>query len=91
MVWDVVSVPKRIACWVYTLATDTLIKVSDAAPGGGMGDALWDKATYPVWGGNTVLLAGSTSAQEFIGSASNHYYWPGIVLTDAEMEEAMTP
>ncbi len=88
MVWDVVSSPKRIACFLY--ANGVFTAVSDTAPSAGYGDQLWDTNTYPVDDGNAVLLAGSLTAQEWVGWAAHGALW-STALSTAEMRAAMTP
>lgn len=46
----------------------------------------WDKAANPITAaGSTVMYAGSTTLQEWIGSGGPVAVWAGVVLTPAEM------
>jgi hypothetical protein len=85
MIWDVVSSPKRIAGFLY--ADGAWSKVFDEEPT--VGNEVWVNATHPVDDGNAVLLAGSTTAQEWIGSGAHMAYWPDRVLTDSQMKKVM--
>ncbi len=89
MTWDMVSNPKRIACYLYTKADGVWQKVSDAAPA--TGNENWDKGTYPADDPNVSLLAGTPTTQEWIGNGQHIALWNGIVLTDAEMRQVMVP
>lgn len=86
MVWDLESSPKRIACFLYV--NGTFIKVSDAAPT--TGNETWDKETYPVKSDDNILMAGSNTAQEWIGWGANISVYDKV-LTDAQMEAIMKP
>lgn len=88
MVWDVLSSPKRIACYLY--ADGAFTTVSDTAPAAGYGDQSWDLNTYPVDDANTLLLAGGTASQEWIGWGAHCALW-SAALSTAEMRKAMTP
>jgi hypothetical protein len=59
----------------------------DGAAGIGLTD--WSLVTNPANGISTVLMAGSTSAQEWIGAGARCTVWAGCVLSDAEMESVM--
>ncbi len=87
MTWDVVSTPKRIACYLYTHADRVFQVVSDEAPA--LGNELWDNATYPVDDSNALLMAGGPSAQEWIGLGSLSAYWSGQALSIAQMQRMM--
>jgi hypothetical protein len=81
MTWDI-SIP-HCACYLY--ANDAFEIVDDSAPLDGM-DA-W--GAHPVDDANTVLLAGSTSAQEWIGRGAHAVYWAGRELAAGLMRSLM--
>ncbi len=89
MTWDVVSTPKRIACYLYTHADRVFQVVSDEAPAAG--NESWDNNTYPVDDINTLLMAGGPSSQEWIGLGSLSAYWSGQALSIAQMQRMMVP
>jgi hypothetical protein len=90
MVWDVLSTPKRIACYLYTHADRVWQKISDEAPA--VGNEVWDQSVNPVDGENAELLAGTNlSTQEWIGYGGPIAEWGGVCLSDSEMQRVMTP
>jgi hypothetical protein len=89
MVWDVLSSPQRIATFLYTHADRTWQKLSDEEPSSGNEE--WDKDTYSLDNTNCVLMGGTTTDQEWIGSGSVVAEWAGATLSDAEIKKAMTP
>jgi len=87
--WDMVSSPKVFKGYLYLKETDTWSKVFDEEPAAGTGDQEWVNATYPADGFDTVLMAGSLTAQEWIGDGAHCYLWAGAMLSDAEMQRIM--
>ena len=51
----------------------------------------WNKSSHPVENNNTVIFAGSTSSQEWIGSAAHLALWCGKALTEAQFHQVMVP
>jgi len=89
MSWDVVSNPKKIRCYLYVPGVLNWTKLYDDTPLVGIQD--WDNATYTADDFNTVIASGSLTQQEWIGNCAHSALWNGVVLTDAEMQSAMTP
>jgi hypothetical protein len=88
MTWDVVSSPKKIKCFLYAPGVLEWTKLYDDTPATGLED--WVNATYTPDGKDTVLAAGSLTAQEWIGRVAHVYLWAGAALTDDEMRRAMS-
>ena len=88
MTCDVTSTPKRIACYLYILATKTFVVVSDSEPA--TGEAAWNKVTNPSDGAPCDFMAGTNlTTQEWIGYESVTALWNGVALSTAEMQGVM--
>jgi len=84
MTWDI-SVP-HAACYLYADGTFEVVEDADPPPGGM--DA-W--GAHPMDDDNAVLLAGSTSSQQWIGRGAHMAYWAGRELGADQMRALMVP